>query len=115
MFDADIATLRRQIEEDSIDREVGMRRITVLQAVQKHLYCPECNSLLDHRGAVILERDTHAIGVSCGQCYHAKMRRIAESCAGRDRKYIESMQAGLTAVSWNDRCDRAADVMFFIW
>lgn len=114
MFDTSIEKLRAQIMADSLDREVGERLITVLQAVQQHVYCPHCDSLLDDRRTVVIERDTRAIGVSCDKCYMEKMRRIAQACAGRDRKYVESMQAGLTAARWNERSFFAADVMWLM-
>jgi len=100
-----------QVMSGSIDREVGMRRITVQAAVQRKIYCPDCDSILDCRSATVLERDTRAVGVSCDRCYRAVMMKTAKACQGRDRKYIESMLSGLSALRWNEQTSCSADVL----
>lgn len=99
-----------QVMSGSLDREVGIRRLTVQTAVQRKINCPDCGCILDQRSATVIERDTRAIGVSCNKCYSAIMHRTAKACAGRDRAHIESMLAGLTAVRWNEQTTCAADV-----
>lgn len=100
-----------QVMTGALDREVGIRRLTVQTAVQRKIYCPDCDSILDQRRATVIERDTKPVGVSCDKCYRATMERTAKACAGRDTDYIKSMLAGLSAIRWNETTKCADDVL----
>jgi len=94
-----------------LDRETALRRITIQQAVQRKINCPDCDCILDQHRTTVIERDGRPVGISCHKCYSATMQRTAKACAGREEKHIRSMLQGLTAINWLETTDCADRVL----
>lgn len=61
------------------DHDLGIARAAVKYAVQRAIFCPECNCTLDQKDAVYLETvQEKPAGVMCRKCTDAALDKLPD-------------------------------------
>lgn len=100
-----------QVMTGAIDREVGIRRLTVQAAVQRKISCPDCDCIMDQHRATVIERDGKPRGISCNKCYTQNVDRWAIGLHSCSADTIRQTFEGLQILDWDSQRPLSQDVI----